>query len=917
MSIIVYNEEKHWCLKTEKEVLAKLNTNMQGLSEQEASKRIAKFGKNTIAKENKKNILKLLLKNFNGILIYILLGSGIISIISDHIVEFVVIMIIILFTGLIGFFQELKAGKAVEALSKFTAKKVLVIRDKQKKEIFAEDLVPGDIVVLKRGMIIPADLRIIDSKGIITDESILTGEAHQKPKISKQLVKEDLVISDMDNMMFAGTNIVAGSGIGVVVETGLNSELGKISSTLKKIGDHKSPLQIKVDKMGKRISYAVIMICVLFFLFLMSKNFTLFEALLLVGAVAVSGIPESFPLALTMALSNGIKVMASRNAIVKDLSSVETLGTTTVICTDKTGTLTENKMLVVKAFLDDVEYSIEGSGYDPKSLFTFNHVSVSKEKLKKHDCFFKTAILCNNSELELKNGEWHLNGEPTEGSLLTMAKSAGYDDSFVKEKNKKVFEIPFDPSIKYMVSVCEEGNKQTAYLKGALEKVLDKCSYIRKNGKVLKLSISDKNKIRIKLDSYSQETLRVLALASKSLKKKINSVKDQEYIKKDFVFEGLVGIEDPIRKDAYDAIKECHTAGIRVVMITGDHKSTAKSIGERLGLITHDFDLIVEGVELDKMDDASLDKIIGKVAVFARTTPDHKLRIVNSLQRSGEIVAMTGDGVNDSPALKKADIGVSMGKNGTDVAREASNMILADDNFSTIVNAVKEGRTIYSNIRRFIYYLLTGNFTEVALVVISIIAGLLSPLTALMVLFINVVTSTFPAVALSVEPTHAKVMRQKPRNPKERLLSNYILFKILVLIPVIFGGTFLLFLWELNVVGAGIDRARTVAFATLILFELFHAFNARSLHTSIFRKNFFSNKRIFYAVGLSLTLLILSIYTSLGQEIFKTVALSVQDWLIILLVSSSVVFVSELIKLLIKSEFEEQSRLQGNSPKLE
>lgn len=922
VGIIVSIEEKHWCLKSEKEVLKDLNADVKGLSEKDVLERINRFGKNVIAHENKQSLIKLLLKNFNSILIYILLASGLISFLSNHLVEFFVILIIILFTGLIGFFQELKAGKAIDALSKFTAKKVLVLRDGKKHEILAENLVPGDFVFLHRGMVVPADLRVLESKGLMTDESILTGEVQQKPKYSEKLSKQDIIISDMDNMLFSGTSIVAGSGAGIVVETGLNSEIGKISESLKKIGNQKSPLQKKIDLMSKRISYTVLIVGILFFIFLMSQKYELYEALLLLGAVAVSGIPESFPLALTMALSNGVKVMSSKNALIKDLSSVETLGTTTVICTDKTGTLTENKMLVVKLFSDNEELGVEGVGYEPKSVFASNHKVVSFDKLKSHEIFFKTALLCNNSELEFNEGEWVLNGEPTEGALLVMAKSAGYDEVVLKDQNKRVFEIPFDPAIKFMLTVCEQKIKRkivySAYLKGALEKVLDKCSFIRKNGKLVKLSNSEKEKIRVRAEKYSLETLRVLALASKVLKKKPSSSKvEQKELMKGFVFEGFVGIEDPIRKDVFGAVNECYSAGVRVVMITGDHRATARSIGERLGIVKSDSDLVLEGLELDKMDDSDLDKIIGSVAIFARTTPDHKLRIVDALQRRGEIVAMTGDGVNDSPALKKADIGVSMGKGGTDVAREASNMILADDNFSTIVNAVREGRTIYSNIRRFIYYLLTGNITEVSLVVISILAGLLSPLTALMVLFINVVTSTFPAVALSVEPTHSKVMKQKPRDPKERLLSNYVLFKILVLIPIIFGGTFLLFLWELHMAGAGIERARTVAFATLILFELFHAFNARSLHTSIFNKNFFANKRIFYATGTSLALLLLSIYLPFGQIIFKTVPLVVQDWLVIILVSSLVVFISEIIKLLIRSEFEEQSRLQGASPKLE
>jgi Ca2+-transporting ATPase len=478
-----------------------------------------------------------------------------------------------------------------------------------------------------------------------------------------------------------------------------------------------------------------------------------------------------------------------------------------------------------------------------------------------------------------------------------------------------------------MASVNNDEKKkiQTAYMKGAIEKVLDKCSHINTaNGKHKVLTKLEKEKILKSVQEYSSNSLRVIGLASKRLTNHLvpdnrGKVKEQHFkqLEKGYVFEGFVGIEDPIRQDVPDAIKTCHEAGIKVIMVTGDHKLTAQSIGTKLGLIKTKNDLTIEGPELDKMSDEDLDEVISKVVIFARTTPNHKLRIVSSLQRTGEIVAMTGDGVNDAPALKKADIGISMGKNGTDVARESSNMILADDNFSTIVKAVREGRSIYSNIRRFVHYLLTGNFTEVSLMVVTTLMGIITPLSAIMILFVNIVTSTFPSLALSIEPPHMKIMKQRPRNPKEKLLSSYILLKTLVLVPLMFGGTLLLFIWELAVKNSGVEKARTVAFATLILFELFHAYNSRSLHTSIFNKHFWKNKVMFIATGISFTILMLCVYTPFGQLIFKTVPLGILDWVSIILVSGLVVVASEVIKLLIKSEFEEQGKLKGQEIKID
>jgi len=911
-------DDKFWHLRTIDETLKELRSSKKGLSNSECEDRTNKYGENKFSQSQSFQGYKVLLGKINSLLIYILLAASIIALISGETLEFIIILAIILMTIFLGFFQEYKADKTIKALNKLTAKKVGVLRNNHKKEILAKDLVIGDIIYLQRGDIVPADLRLLEVSGLQINESIITGESKDRTKIIKHISEKNISIGDMTNLAFSSTFVTSGKGTGIVVETGLNTFIGKISLTIKNIKNEKSPIQKKVDLMSKRISYIVLCIAFLLFSILLWKGNTFYFSLLLVSAVAIAGIPESFPLALTLTFSNGIKKMAKQNAIVKDLNSVETLGTTTVICTDKTGTLTENKMRVTSFYLPNNKiYTIKGEGYEPLNKFYKNNSLINQSQIKISNEFLNCATLCNDSELTFEENNWNLMGNPTEGALLTLSKSLGIDENILREDNKRIHIVPFNPLNKYMVSVNKNLTKPQIYnfyLKGAGEIILDKCSSYRgHNGKLLKLNISIKKEIIQNIEKFSANGLRVISLATKSIKKDSTSESKfiNQHLDKNYIYEGFVGIEDPIREEVYDAVTQCHKAGIKIVMITGDHKLIAKHIGLKLNLLNSHSKGILEGFEIDKLTDKELENIIGDVSIFSRTTPHHKLRIVNAFQRKGEIVAMTGDGVNDAPALKKADIGISMGKNGTEVAREASNMVLTDDNFATIVKAVKEGRTVYSNIRRFIYYLLTGNFTEVGLITLAVILGLPLPLTALMILFINLVTSTIPALALSVEPTHNKVMHEKPRNPKERLLSSYILTKIGVLIPFLLFGTLGLFIWELFMHGGDLNKAMTLAFATLITFELFHAFNAKRLHTTIFNRDFFNNPYLFFAVGTSFILMLLAIYTNICQKIFSTVPLSWIEGVIILAVSSLVIVFTEIVKLSIKSEFKEQSGLQG------
>lgn len=927
-------DHNHWHILTSKEVFQDLQSSKEGLNSQNAQERLQRDGENKIGGEGSFQWRKVLFDKINSILIYILIGASFIALLSNEVIEFVIIFLIIIVTVVIGFLQEYRADKTVNALNKLSAKEVTVIRDNKKQQIPAQELVVGDIVTIKRGDIIPADLRLLEVSGLEINESIITGESINRIKTTHHLTQEHISLGDMSNFAFSSTHVVAGTGLGVVVEVGHNTQIGRISSSIEQMGTSKSPIQKKIDKMSQRLSYIVLSVCAILFIILLAQGNPLYYSLLLVSALAIAGIPESFPLVLSLALSNGIKKMSQENAIVKDITSVETLGNTTVICTDKTGTLTQNLMRVVEVALPNlVRYEMKGNNYEPFNMFnTYNKnnelVEIEKKDVRVNEEFAKALVLCNEAELELiDEKEWKLYGEPTEGALLAFAKSLDHDEYVLREDFKRVHIKPFDPKNKYMISVHKDIDHPTSlyyYMKGAGEIVCSKAEFVRVGNSVKKITPQIRKELEAQVEELNSKGLRVIGVATKVISNihdhnnHISKKSFKNEMEHAFVFEGFLGIEDPIRPEVFGAVEECHNAGIKIVMITGDHKLIAQRIGEKLHLFNKEENhKILEGYELDNLSDDDLDLIIEDVRIFARTSPEHKLRIIESFQRKGHVVAMTGDGVNDAPALKKADIGVAMGQNGTEVAREASNMVLADDNFATIVKAVKQGRTIYNNIRRFIFYLLTGNFTEVAIIIIAILIGLPLPLTALMILFINLVTSSIPAMALSIEPTQDKVMRQLPRSPQERLFSSYLITKIAVLVPFILLGVLGLYAWELYVVGTELEKAMTIAFASIIMFKIFHSFNARRLHTTLFDRGFFENKSIFAAVIVSFLLLLATIYTTLGQEIFQTVPLVMMDWVIITIIASSIIIFSELIKLSILAEVKEQNSLQGKNLRIE
>jgi Ca2+-transporting ATPase len=805
-----------------------------------------------------------------------------------------------LFIVLISFIQEYKATSEIESIQKLTPKLTKVMRDGKKEEILSENIVPGDIIFLERGDLVPADARVLESNNLQVDESSLTGESVPVSKVSKLCDKKSS-LADRNNMVYAGGKITTGNGVCVVVNTGRDTELGKIASMVKEATEITSPLQKKLDSIGKKFSYFVLLLCGIIFISGLLQGQGFANILLLSIAVAVGGIPESLPLVISLALSVGMRRMAKNNAIIKKLSSVETLGTCTVICTDKTGTLTQNKMVVENIWTPNIEVSVSGNGFDPKGFFLKESVKMDPKKHKDISKLLEIGILCNNASFNSVEKEWHIEGESTEGALVVLAKKAGFEKDIMHQKFPRMHENPFDPDRKLMSCVHLINNKPIAYMKGAPEHVLSNCKYYLDNGKIKKLTKSNTNDIIQKNEDYANKGYRVLAL---SFKEHTSKKSDLSSVEKDQIFVGLVSIRDPPEPSALDAIKQCSDAGIRVVMITGDNPLTAKAIAKELN-ITKDEQKVLTGSELDDLSDTQLLEQIGHISVYARVTPKHKLRIVSLLQQKGDIVAMTGDGVNDAPALKKADIGIAMGKCGTEVAKEASEMILLDDNFSTIVGAVKEGRNIYNNLRKFIYYLLPINITQVFLILIATVTGIFAPLTAIMILFINLITGDFPALGIVFEKSDDSIMNQPPRNPKEGLLNTYLLMKIGQVVPVILLGTIGLFQWEISSNNASQNLAQTIAFASIIMFSLFHIFNAKSFTKSVFSLKTLKNGYLFAGVFVTLTLTFFVIYFEPASTIFKTVPLSLANWLQILVASSIVLIWTEIQKGIIQAEIDE------------
>ena len=863
-------EEIKWHLLSVEEVMKNLGTSESGLSEQEAKQRLSKFGPNELKERKKVNPAKIFLRQFKSFLIAILLVAAILSLFLKEFLDASVILAILVMNAFLGFIQEYRAEKAMEALKKIVVQKVRVIREGKMTEIPSKELVPGDIIVLEEGEGIPADARIIEEFGLAVDESALTGES---TPVEKQVAPiKDLPLAERRNMVFMGTYVSRGKGKAVVVQTGMKTEVGRIA---KEIEEEEEPttLQKELDKFGKWLGMIVLLICALVFILGYLKDMNIIDDFFTAVALAVSAVPEGLPAIVTVALALGVSKMAKRNALVRRLSAVETLGCTTIIAADKTGTMTMNEMCVRKIWFSNKLVEVTGVGFEPKGEFFLNGEKIDLSKEKDLLLLIKAGLFCNSSTVEFKEGKWHVIGDPTEGSLIVLASKAG----LAKEQEPE-FEIPFSSERKLMTTVYKE-EEYFVYTKGAPEKVLSLCSHLQENGKTRKLTEEDRKKISSKMEEMAKEGLRVLALAYKKMKKF-----EESKAEKDLIFLGLVGMIDPPRKEVKEAIEKCKQAGIRPVMITGDHKLTAIAIAKEIGLMEEGKEVLT-GEEIESMQEEELEERIERVKVYARVTPEQKLRIVKALKKKGHVVAVTGDGINDAPALKKADIGVAMGIKGADVAKEASDMILLDDNFATIVNAVEEGRGIYDNIRKFVRFLLCVNFDEIALITVSILFGLPLPLLPLQILWLNLVTDGLPALALSADPYEKDLMKRKPRNPKHDILYGMLLF-IIVAALVNFLAEMLVFAWALSS-GYPIEKVRTMIFATAVFFELFFVLNCRSENKSVFKKRISDNKKLLFALPASFGLQLLAIYFPPFQQVFKTVPLEFKELFVILAMSAS------------------------------
>jgi len=862
-----------------------LESGPEGLSSEEAKKRLEKYGKNELSEEKVETPLKIFLDQFKSFLILILIIAAIISFgigyytnSTEEIIDGTAIIAIVIINAILGFVQEYRAEKAVEALKKMATPKALVMRDGQRMLISTSEVVPGDILILEDGQKVAADARLIESHDLRVDESTLTGESTPVRK-EVTTINKDVPLAERRNMVFMNTHITFGHGKAIVVSTGMKTEVGKIAGKILATPEGRTPMQEKLEKLSKKLGLVILGICVLIFGIEIYFKEPLIEAFLLSVSLAVSAIPEGLPAVVTLALAIGLQIMAKRNALVRKLSAIETLGMVTTICTDKTGTLTKNEMTVKEIFIDNKNFEVTGEGYEPIGELKLNGEKIETKRIAGIDKLLEISVLCNNASLNKKNGEYFIIGDPTEGALIVLGEKFEYSRNVLKKEFKFIHEIPFSSERKRMSVIYEKDGKKIAYVKGAPEIILERCSkQLAKN----KITNIDKKKLKEVSDKMANKALRVLAVAYKVLPKKF-SIEDVE---KDLIFVGFVGMIDPPRPEVKAAIKVAHEAGIKTIMATGDHKKTAIAIAKQIGIMKKG-DMVLTGNELNKMSDDYLERVIKKVTVFARISPQDKVRILSALKKNGEIVAMTGDGVNDAPALKEAHVGVAMGIKGTDVAKEASDMILEDDNYATIVNAVETGRGIYDNIKKFIRFLLSANFDEILVVGSSYFMDLPLPLLPLQILWINLITDSGPALALSVDPFEKGIMKKQPRDPKEGILSGMTYFIIIAGIVAAIA-TLSSFLYGLSF---SVEKARTMAFTTAVMFELFFVFNCRSEDKWVFHKNPFSNKKLILAVVIGFVLQLSVIYLTPLQIVFKTTALSLMDWIVLLPLSTLGLFI--------------------------
>ena len=879
-----------WFTKSNEEVLNELIVDpLQGLSDTEAKVRLGKYGQNKLLGKKKKSIFSMFTEQLQDWLIYILLVAVFITLFLGEYIDATIIVIVIIVNAVLGVIQEVKAGKAIEALQKMSHPKALVRRNGEVKQINSDQVIPGDILILDAGRIIAADIRIIESANLQLEESALTGESVPSQKDASQIFPDPKTpLGDRTNMAFMSTHVISGRGVGVVVETGMNTEIGKIATLINTEEKSKTPLEIRLDKLGKTLGLFAIGICVFIFIIAVIQGRDLAEMFLISVSLAVAAIPEGLAAIVAVVLSIGVTSMSNKKAIIRKLPAVETLGSVNIICSDKTGTLTQNKMTVTRYFNLEGEIDVEPGQVNP-----------AHEDAK---LMAKAMILC--SDATFKNG--HGTGDPTEIALLIFGDHLGLKRKTLKVENKRIDELSFDSDRKLMSTLIEEHGKLTVYTKGAIGKLLAVSTHILENGKTIPITPAHIKKIYHETEVLSNKALRTLGVAYKQ----VGSIIDSSEMEKDLIFIGLVGMIDPPRIEVKSAIKTARLAGIISIMITGDHKNTAFAIAKELG-IAERIDQAITGIEIDELSEEELTRKINEYRVFARVSPAHKVQIVHALKSHGNIVSMTGDGVNDAPSLNIADIGVAMGITGTDVAKGASDMILADDNFATIVSAIEQGRNIYNNIKKSVIFLITCNLGEVLTMFVALLIGWESPLIATQLLWINLITDSFPAVALGMDPGNPDVMKEKPRPARESFFSggaglHVIMGGILIGALTIFAFWF--GYWEHGYSPfdhtapiTTVEYARTMAFMVLVMCQLFYSLSARNSSKSIFQIGLFSSKYLSGAILLGIFLQLIVIEIPVMQRAFHLQMLDFEGWMIAISLGLVPLLFNEVLKIFIRA----------------
>lgn len=891
-------QSQNWHSEGIETVFSLLETSQNGLASEEANDRLSKYGENRLPEPKTRSIFVRFLYQFNNILIYVLIVAGLITAVLGHWVDASVIIGVVFVNAIIGFVQEGKAEDALKSIRQMLSHHAMVVRDGKQISIKAELLVPGDIVFLQSGDKVPADLRLLKVKGLQIQEAALTGESIAIEKIVEP-VPEQSIIGDRKCIAYSSTLVTHGQGSGVVVKTGTDTEIGRISTLVSEVESLTTPLLLRMAQFARWLTIAILALAIITFVFgFFVRSFSATDMFLAAVSLAVAAIPEGLPAIMTITLAIGVQRMAKRNAIIRKLPAVETLGAVSVICSDKTGTLTRNEMTVRTIATAENLFDLSGTGYNPHGTISLLGKDILPEQRPLLHELSRTAMLCNDSSLEHKNNEWLVHGDPMEGALLVAGIKACLDIKTETQNYPRTDLIPFESEHRFMATLHHSHSGEAFIcVKGAPEQILQMCTLQRSLDGDVSL---DKAYWLERIEALAGKGQRVLAIAIKPVASEKTELIFSD-VESDMIMLGIFGMIDPPREEAIDAVAACKRAGIRVKMITGDHGSTALAISRQLKLINTEE--VLTGEDIEKMSEEELKLRVHDVDVYARVNPEHKLLLVKLLQEQGLIVAMTGDGVNDAPALKRADVGTAMGYNGTEAAKEAAEMVLTDDNFTSIIHAVEEGRTVYDNLKKSIAFILPTNGGEALIVLGAIVLGFEQlPLTPVQILWVNMITAVTLALALAFEPPENSVMSRSPRNTDEALLNTYLIWRVIFVSFILMGGTMGLFLWEMAE-HASIEHARTVAVNTLVMFEIFYLFNSRYIKDSVFNwEGFTGNKFVLIAISILILFQLGFTYLAPMQSLFGTTAIDLSMWLRILLVSSSVLFLVEMEKYIVRKD---------------